>query len=36
MFANVELSVAEQGQAGQRDVVKFRVSCQVTPDEPAQ
>ena len=36
LFANVELSVAEQGTAGQRDVVKFRVSCQITPDEPAQ
>jgi type IV pilus assembly protein PilN len=35
MFANVELGVAETGQIGERDVVKFRISCQVTPDEPA-
>ena len=36
MFANVELGVAEQGVAGSKDVVKFKVTCQVTPDEPAQ
>ncbi|MBI3539635.1 MAG: PilN domain-containing protein [Candidatus Eisenbacteria bacterium] len=35
MFANVELGVAETGQIADRDVVKFRISCQVTPDEPA-
>lgn len=35
MFANVNLEVAERGTVLDRDVVKFRVSCQVTPDEPA-
>ena len=35
MFANVELEVAEQVVVDKRDIVKFRVACQVTPDEPA-
>lgn len=35
MFAQVELGVAERGTVGDRDVVKFRVTCKVTPDEPA-
>jgi len=35
LFAGVELDVAERGVVGERDVVKFRVTCQVTPDEPA-
>ena len=35
MFANVELEVAERGKVAERDVVKFRITCQVTPDEPA-
>ena len=35
LFANVELGVAETGQIIDRDVVKFRITCQVTPDEPA-
>ena len=35
MFASVELEFAERGVVADRDVVKFRVSCQVTPDEPA-
>ena len=35
LFANVELGVAETGQIAERDVVKFRVTCQVTPDESA-
>jgi Tfp pilus assembly protein PilN len=35
MFANVELEVAERGELNERRVVKFRISCQVTPDEPA-
>ena len=35
MFANVELGVAESGQITDRDVVKFRITCQVTPDESA-
>jgi type IV pilus assembly protein PilN len=35
MFANVELDFAERGQQSDRQVVKFRVTCQVTPDETA-
>jgi type IV pilus assembly protein PilN len=35
LFANVELGVAETGSINDRDVVKFRITCQVTPDEPA-
>jgi type IV pilus assembly protein PilN len=35
MFANVELGVAERGAMTDRDVVRFRVTCEVTPDEPA-
>ena len=35
LFANVELGVAETGQIIERDVVKFRITCQVTPDESA-
>ena len=35
LFANVELGVAETGQITDRDVVKFRITCQVTPDESA-
>ena len=35
LFANVELGVAETGQIVDRDVVKFRITCQVTPDESA-
>jgi len=35
MFANVELDFAERGTVTDREVVKFRVTCQVTPDEPA-
>ena len=35
LFANVELDFAERGAVGEREVVKFRVTCQVTPDEPA-
>jgi type IV pilus assembly protein PilN len=36
LFANVELDVAEHAVVDARDVVRFRVTCQVTPDEPAQ
>lgn len=36
LFANVELEVAEHAAIEQRDIVRFRVTCQVTPDEPAQ
>ena len=32
MFANVELEFAERGTVTDREVVKFRVTCQVTPD----
>lgn len=35
MFANVELEVAERGEVDQHGVVKFRLRCDVTPDEPA-
>ena len=35
MFASVELGVAETGMMIDRDVVKFRITCQVTPDESA-
>ena len=35
LFAGVELEVAERSQVGTRDVVKFRLKCQVTPDAPA-
>lgn len=35
MFAGVELGVAERGKVAARDVVKFKLTCQVTPDEPA-
>ncbi len=35
MFAGVELEVAERGQLNDRDVVKFRVTAKITPDEPA-
>jgi len=35
LFANVELSVAEKGAVTDHDVVKFRLTCQVTPDESA-
>jgi type IV pilus assembly protein PilN len=36
MFANVELEYAERGKVGDADMVKFRVTAAVTPDEPAQ
>jgi type IV pilus assembly protein PilN len=35
MFAGVELGVAERGKLTGNDVVKFRLTCQVTPDAPA-
>ena len=35
MFSNVELSVAERSQAGEKNVVKFQVSCSATPDQGA-
>jgi len=35
MFANVELGVAERGVLSDKDVVRFRLTCQVTPDAPA-
>ncbi len=35
MFANVELQVAEKGTVTDKTVVKFHVTCQVTPDESA-
>ena len=35
MFANVELEFTERGAQGDRQTVKFRVTCQITPDETA-
>lgn len=35
LFANVGLEVAEHGLVSDRDVVRFKVSCQVTPNETA-
>jgi Tfp pilus assembly protein PilN len=35
MFAKVELEVAERNTQGEHEVVKFKVTCQVTPDESA-
>jgi type IV pilus assembly protein PilN len=36
MFADVELEVAERAQQLEHYFVKFRLTCRVTPDEPAQ
>jgi type IV pilus assembly protein PilN len=36
LFAGVELGVAERAKIDEHDVVRFKVTCQVTPDEPAQ
>ena len=35
LFASVELSVAERGAVASKDVVKFKLSCQITPEERA-
>jgi type IV pilus assembly protein PilN len=35
MFSGVELEVAERTKASDKDLVKFRVKCQVMPDAPA-
>jgi Tfp pilus assembly protein PilN len=35
LFANVELEVAEKGSVTDKTVVKFRLTCKVTPDESA-
>jgi len=35
LFAGVELEYAERSQFGDHEVVKFRLQCRVTPDEPA-
>ncbi|MFN8587980.1 MAG: PilN domain-containing protein [Candidatus Eisenbacteria bacterium] len=35
LFGNVELSVAEKGTVAEKSVVKFRLTCQVTPDPSA-
>jgi type IV pilus assembly protein PilN len=35
MFANAELEVAEKGNVTDKTVVKFRLTCQVTPNESA-
>ena len=36
LFADVELGVAEHATIEDHDVVRFRVTCKLTPDEPAQ
>lgn len=36
LFASVELGVAERATIEGHDVVRFKVTCQLTPDEPAQ
>jgi type IV pilus assembly protein PilN len=36
LFAEVELGVAERTVIEENEVVRFRVTCRVTPDEPAQ
>jgi len=35
LFANVNLEVAEKGNVTDKSVVKFRLTCSVTPDESA-
>src|SRR2546426_10709159 len=35
LFADVELAVAERTEVSDHNVVKFHISCKVTPDEPA-
>jgi len=35
MFADVQLQVAERNDVADRSVVKYRVTCRVTPDESA-
>lgn len=35
MFANVELGVAQSGEIDKHEIVKFQITCQVTPDQPA-
>ena len=34
LFSNVQLEVAERGDLSDRSMVKFRITCQVTPDGP--
>lgn len=36
LFSDVELGIAERAIVGEKDVVRFRVSCTLTPDEPAR
>jgi Tfp pilus assembly protein PilN len=35
LFADVELGVAEKSQVASKSVVKFKITCRVTPDERA-
>jgi len=35
LFAGVELEYAEHNSLNDHEVVKFRITCRVTPDEPA-
>jgi len=36
LFSGVELEVAERSQISGKFAVKFRLTCRITPDEPAQ
>ena len=36
LFAGVELGFAERGAVTDKSVVRFRITCQITPDQPAQ
>jgi len=35
LFANVDLQLAERGNVSNKPMVKFRLTCDVTPEEPA-
>ena len=35
LFAGVELEFAERSTVGENETTKFRITCRVTPDEPA-
>lgn len=35
LFADIELGVAEKSQVAAKNVVKFKITCRVTPDERA-
>ena len=35
LFAGVTLGLAERGKVNNHEVVKFKLTCEVTPDKPA-